>query len=622
MAAESLVQLLHQRRGWDQGALARINDPSHPELRDMDAMVTALKQIHDSGEQLVVMPDYDMDGITAGTLGYAGLRELGFEAALYVPDYRDGHDIIPAAVDKLKASFPQARAVITCDAGINSHAGIQRGKDHGMTMLVTDHHTQEAGPVVPADVAVNPCRLDEDYPNKGICGAFVMWQVLDAYARRHRPDKVRAIALLRLFAGVGTVSDVMPLVYENRALVRDSIAIARTLHVPLPSADTVTPYDPEASLMMTILRAEPHDPAYLSAFLGFAVLLKAFREHGKLEQELDENGNGIVDDQGEPVMVRKRGPLREFADLSEEFYGFYLAPTFNAVRRTGAPMSDAFGVFIAEGADHKYEHAVALIENNVVRREKALEYRTELDESLEDGRQPLAPYVWFTHAPSGMLGLLANSLMQELGHPVAVLADRPRPSGSMRAPGWFDIISTLGDRHGIDVQGHQQACGVHLPDRRAAAHLSVVLSDEVDAMLARATAAGLALDHDEPDLRIGDHPEADADFDQYDELVELGTAIEALGPFGQGFPAPEMELVLDLSQCRIQAIGATEDHLRITTPRGLKVYWWSAAEDHMGELLDISHGHDPVVRLRARLRINEYMGYLSPQFIVDRMVQR
>lgn len=623
LGTDSLVNILFERRGWTTERLAEIDSPDHPELLDMDLMVQALREVHVSGEQIVVMPDYDMDGISAGVLGWAGLAELGFNVEVYVPDYRDGHDILPVAIDKLKAQFPAATTIITCDAGINSHSGIARAHAHGLKVLVTDHHTQEPGSTITADVAVNPCRIDDPYPNKGICGAFVMWQVLDAYARTHVHHKVRSINLLRLFAGLGTVSDVMPLLFENRQLVRDSVAIARSLHVPVPAADTVTVYEPDNALLLSILRAEGHDPRYLSAFEGFAVMLKAFREHGQLEVELDDDKNPVLDPAGNPVLVRRRGPLREVDDLSEEFYGFYVAPTFNAVRRSGGDMADAFGIFTAAGQDAKYQHAVNLIENNYARREQVEIFHDELMASLDAGEQPLAPWVWVSDARSGMFGLLANRLMSELGHPVAVIGRPQGPKhprgGSMRAPGWFDIITRMGDGLGFNVQGHQQACGLYLESQARTEEFAQLLAQEVDLVITQATLSGETLGEETPDLVLGDHDEADASLSQHEDLVELGLAVEALAPFGQGFPPPEIELVLDLSRCTLGTVGSKDNHLRITTPSGVKVYWWSAVEDHFQTLAELAANSTPV-RLRTSLRINEYMDHLSPQFTIRRLL--
>ncbi|GAA3257607.1 CPBP family intramembrane glutamic endopeptidase [Streptomyces lavendulae] len=91
---------------------------------------------------------------------------------------------------------------------------------------MTDHH-EEFAPGSTADITVDPCRIDETYVHTGIRGAHVTYQVTEAYTRVHRPEEFREIRLLRLFAGLGTVSDVMPVLHENRRLVRGGISIAR-----------------------------------------------------------------------------------------------------------------------------------------------------------------------------------------------------------------------------------------------------------------------------------------------------------------------------------------------------------------------------------------------------------
>lgn len=619
---DSLLATLFERRGWTLDSIAAINDPDPGPFLDMDVLVDYLKAIHDSGLKIVVMPDYDTDGITAGITGWAGLSELGFNVGLYVPDHNDGHDIIPAAVDKLKATFPDAVAVITCDAGVNSHAGIQRGKDFGMTMLVTDHHLQE-DLLSPADVIVNPSRIEDPNPRKSVCGAFVMWQVLNVYARRYAPTKVRSINLLRLFAGLGTVADVMQLTYANRQMVRDSVAIARSLYVPIPAADTATEYDVEDSLMMAIIRAEGHHPNYISAFEGFAVMLKAFREHGRLGPLYDKYDNEILDEDGDVIIARARGPLREINDINEDFYGFYVAPALNSVRRIDGDTSEAFGIFTADGVDAKYGLITKVMDGNYKRREDV----KTLMEQIKGRDQPLKPYLWLTDAKSGMLGLVANQLMQELGHPVAIIHEvdsrRKKRSGSMRAPDWFDIISTLGkkSKYGYDIQGHEQACGVHLADALVMEQFVKDLAHEVAALQAQALVDGVDLGRPEPDLLIGDVPEADADLADHDDMVELGLALEGMAPFGTGFEAPKIGLALDLTTCKIEGIGTPKKHLRITTRCGLRIYWWNQVELVPELRQRATDNKAKSLHVIAQLQINEFMEHLSPQFTIDEVVK-
>ncbi len=129
-------------------------------------MAAELHRIRQVGEQIVVLPDFDMDGITSGVLGWAGLSELGFNVGLYIPDYKRGHDISVEAVRELRAQFPTATTVLTCDGGINSNEGIEEARRLGFRTLVTDHH-MELPPGSVADIAVNPVRMSETYEHSG-----------------------------------------------------------------------------------------------------------------------------------------------------------------------------------------------------------------------------------------------------------------------------------------------------------------------------------------------------------------------------------------------------------------------------------------------------------------------
>lgn len=617
----SLFTALRESLGWTDDWLAEINDPSYPNLKDLDLMIEALHTLRESGDLLVVLPDFDMDGVTSGVLGYAGLAELGFNVGLYVPDYRRGHDVSPAAVDELVTQFPGVRAIITCDGGVNSHAGIGRGKELGLTMLVTDHHMQ-LDDLSPADVLVDPMRIDEDYPHPGICGAFVLWQVLAAYARRHAPHKSRDIDLLRLFAGIGTVSDVMPLLYENRQIVRDSLAITKMLYVPLPSADMATEYDIEQSTLMTLLRSGSHSEPFVSAFEGMAVALRAFREHGPLMPVLDDQGEQQVSDDGEPVFERKPGKLRKVSMLNEEFYAFYLAPAFNAIRRVGGSMHDAFGVFTAQGADAKLEHAKAVLDCNELRKVWTEEYMQE----LLNRPQPLAPWIWETTAPTGMMGLLASRLMSETGRPVVVVGEQPDPAaprgGSARAPMWFTIISTM-TAAGFTAIGHEQACGVRMRDAGEMKAFAAHLRDVVELTWSIKQLDGSLASADTPALILGAGENSAGSLSNADDLLDMALTLEDARPFGHAFPVPEFDLVVDLALCRVDIIGADKTHLRLVTQSGLKLLWWGAAElaDDLRDRACSPLPQDGVVRLRAKLSINEFQGIESPQFTIERMIE-
>lgn len=629
-----LFALLCQRKGWTDTFLETINNPAHDTLKDMDRMIAILEHVRLTGYAITIAPDFDMDGISSGVLGYAGLSELGFNVSLHVPDYKRGHDLTPADIDEIASLYPDTAVLLTCDGGVNSTAGIAAARGKGWITLVTDHH-QELPPGSTADITINPCRIDEVYKLPGICGAHVLYQVLEAYTTAYQPTKTWAISLLKLFAGLGTVSDVMPLLFENRQLVRDSLSLARLLYVHAPRTipnrwGDLDPdpqaVDPNQALLLKLVRVDDHHPVYLRALRGFAVMMKAFMLKGKLL--------GID-------------------ALDEGFYGFYLAPAMNSPRRTGAPLKDCFDVFTADSIDQQLAAAERIIANNELRKQLTIDYLTELN--ADD--QPLAPWVYFSSAPGGMLGLLASAMMEANGHPVVVLHRPTDPtgplSGSARAPLWFEMITALEQHPDLMGIGHQQACGVRVARPEALDDLVAVLSQATAlALLDSTVTAGPVAD-----LSFGIGPGFDASITDTDELIELIRRVETLRPFGHAFSAPVFELTLDPTSIKIERIGSDADcqhpgpddddqaegefnakgywvcfkckkHLRLITANGMSCLWWNAADEHHAALLalrslaaDPSRPDDrPQLRFLVSLQLNEFRGLTRVQAVIDQLL--
>lgn len=597
---DTVFDVLRRRMGWTPEHVEAINDPSYPTLKDLDLLVDELHGVRERGEKIVILPDFDMDGISAGTLGYAGLCELGFDVELYVPDYHRGHDLSPAAFEEIVAQFPTATTVLTCDNGVNSHDGVRRGKDLGLRVLVTDHHVQ-LDAAHHADVLVDPERLDESYPHPAICGAFVLYQALLAYTAAHAPEKSWAIGMLKLFAGLGTVGDVMPMLYENRAIVRDSLSVARLLMHTRHPADTATPYDIDQSVLMPLLRSGGHHPAFVRAFRGFAHVLRAWREAGKVKTP---------------------------GDIREDLYGFYFAPTFNAIRRIDGDLSVAFDLFTGDD-ELQWLCAQTLLAYNELRREQT---QVWLDELLERD-QPFAPYVWLSSAPAGMLGLIAGRLCEDNGVPTVVASPREDDpdfaiGGSARAPEWFPIISTLVPL-GYTALGHEQACGVRAADLVQLAEIAEVFRVRTAEILAEHEALIALGDAPLPyDLLLGtDVPgdgrtPVDGPMDDPEELLDLTERIERMGPFGERFPRPRVRIRVDLSECSFKLIGEEETHLRITTRSGSRLLWWNAAEllPALERVATSSIPGASVVEFDTDLSVNNFLGNLSAQATVSTLV--
>lgn len=512
-------------RGYTPEYLADIEDASHADLMDVDVLCERLVGFRSRGERVVILPDFDMDGIAAGTLGYAGLVELGFDAALFRPDPSEGYGFSAAAVDRLVAEFPDARCILTCDVGITCYEGVERARELGLSVLVTDHHTQEEGHALAADVVVDPCRVDETYSVRGICGAHVLWQVLDRLCARYFPQARENIDLLRVFAGIGTVSDMMPLVHENRPLVRDAVAICRLIWA-----------DGRSTAWLGSVAATP---VLQSSLWGVRAMLDCFASAGKIARS---------------------------EDIDESFFGYYLAPAFNAAKRMGAAMDDVFGVFFS---DERYELASSLYSLNEMRK-KAV---ADAYDDMMSRTQPYAPHIYLSDAGAGLLGLLATRVVRDTAEPCLVLAQEKGKSswhGSGRSPEWYPALDRIGGE-GFFIAGHQGAFGVGVTDNRELKALSAFLSRDV----AEQRPEGLSPEV-VPDLTIGLRTSCDFDVDCA-MLSEFLDDMDRLRPFGRGFEAPVVECRFPAGAAAVRTMGSAKQHLKLSLLCGLDVLCWNQA---------------------------------------------
>jgi len=182
-----------------------------------DRIITALGR----GERIGIYGDYDVDGISGSAILVRFLRALGHEPALYIPHrLRDGYGVSEPGVRRLAEAG--ARVMVTVDCGGVSHREIVVARDLGIDTIVCDHH-QVSGTPLPAHAVLNPIEPDAGFPFSGLCGAGVAFYLALGVRLRLReagqtnlPDLRRYLDLVTL----GTIADIVPLVEENRVLVK------------------------------------------------------------------------------------------------------------------------------------------------------------------------------------------------------------------------------------------------------------------------------------------------------------------------------------------------------------------------------------------------------------------
>ena len=193
-------------------------------LKDMDKGVKVLSEILKNNEKIVVFGDYDVDGVTAASTLYLGLKQLGFDVDAYIPSRMDeGYSLNNEAIEDLnKQGF---KNIITVDCGITSVEEIKYAKELGMKVVVTDHHEQKEI-LPPADATINPKRKDGDYPFQGLAGVGVAFKFLLALTDYLKSD-FDPYTLIDLVA-IGTIADIVPLLSENRYFVKRGVEKLKT----------------------------------------------------------------------------------------------------------------------------------------------------------------------------------------------------------------------------------------------------------------------------------------------------------------------------------------------------------------------------------------------------------
>ena len=196
--------------------------PTGPmELPDVDRAVRRITEAIQSGQHITIYGDYDVDGITATSTMLSVLKDLGADVDYYIPNrMNEGYGLNLKAVSIL-ASKHKTKLIITCDCGVSNFSEINFAKSLGVDTLVLDHHTMpEVLP--PAQAIVHPKLLSPSHPLYDLPGVGVAYKVAEALLEDAKMvDK--ADQLIDLVT-MGMIADLVPLVRENRYIVRMGIA--------------------------------------------------------------------------------------------------------------------------------------------------------------------------------------------------------------------------------------------------------------------------------------------------------------------------------------------------------------------------------------------------------------
>lgn len=220
MGDENIERYLH-------GTREDLYDPR--QLKDMEKITDILQSKIAGGSKIRIIGDYDIDGVMSTYILYKSLSGLHAVVDYVIPNrITDGYGINEHLIEQAKEEMIDT--IITCDNGIAATKQIERAKELGMTVLVTDHHevpfeeNEEGRKEVlpPADAVVNPKQKECEYPFSGLCGAVVALKVMEALY--HKMElKTDIVDDMLEYAAIATIGDVMKLEDENRIIVKEGL---------------------------------------------------------------------------------------------------------------------------------------------------------------------------------------------------------------------------------------------------------------------------------------------------------------------------------------------------------------------------------------------------------------
>jgi len=193
-------------------------------LPDMHQAVARIYQALLSGENIAIYGDFDADGITGTALLVQGLSILGGKAMPYIPHrLNEGHGLRTAVLENL---YQQGISlVISVDCGITGFAEVKRAQKKGLDIVITDHHTPPEE-IPPAVAVVDPKLSYSNYPFSEMAGVGVAFKLLEALFQGI--GKETELEKLTDLVALGTVADMVPLLSENRYLVKQGLDLINT----------------------------------------------------------------------------------------------------------------------------------------------------------------------------------------------------------------------------------------------------------------------------------------------------------------------------------------------------------------------------------------------------------
>jgi single-stranded-DNA-specific exonuclease len=455
----------------------------YTDMLNIEAAAKRLAKAVSTQERILIVGDFDADGATSTVLAVSALRSFGAQYVRYlVPNrFAFGYGLTPEIVDVAKDQSPDL--LITVDNGISSVAGVERAKELGIDVLITDHHLP--GDHVPEGcIIVNPNQKGDLFSSKSLAGVGVIFYAMLALRselknmnwfekiNRECPNMAQYLDLVAL----GTVADVVPLDKNNRILVQQGLRRIRA--------------------------------GYTCA--GILALLS------------------VADKSRESISA---------TDL-----GFAIGPRLNAAGRL-EDMSLGISCLLSRDPNSAHRKAKKLDHLNKERRAIETQMKREafdvIDQLNFDRKLPIGVCLLDETWHQGIIGLVAARVKEKVSRPTIAFAKVSPDTlkGSARSVKGLHIRDVLDNIAKANPHlltkfgGHAMAAGLSIhPDNYE--EFSKVFAEEVGKILS------------EDDLQ--DRIETDGELVSDDFTLDIAELLRSAGPWGQNFPEPRFDGIFQL----------------------------------------------------------------------------
>lgn len=459
-------------------------------MKDSDKFCKIVKESILNNENIAFYTDFDVDGITSGYVGTDGLQKyarlMGSTSKIYCyanNRFEEGYGITPGGVDDLVSKHSDISLIITTDNGIVAYDGVQRAKDLGLKIIVTDHH-KEGTKSVNADAIIDPHQKDDYSDFKDLCGVGVIFKLLYMLYFLDELPIEEVYEYLDIVA-LGTVADLVPLVGDNRIFV----------------AEGINRISNETNLSFKVLR-EVYDSL-------------------------------------------AKSDSAKIGKITEETLAFTYGPAFNSLSRMEGGIEDALSFLFEQDEEKKRLLAIKIFNTNIERKELTnscndIAYKKLKEMYPTDNDLPPIIIYEDDSISEGIIGLVATFIKDSFNKPAVVLTKHSKKiiengktitkqilKGSARSIEGFDITQSFENVKDtlIGFGGHTAAAGLSLEIDK--------LDDFIKAEYEYAS-KNITPEMCQPKIEV------DFAFKISELTIDLVDELKKAAPFGMGFPKPKI----------------------------------------------------------------------------------